>query len=397
MIITNPERRSLPDTTVTRRSKMRGESERTSNDQFFLDHVIAKPFQRRRFMSFDNDSEDYSFVDEYFSDEEEFERNPEFLEPCDIHPQIEHKQEDIDQLRLLAGTLSAGWGAADFIAPTLARRIRDFQFAQEKRRKKYGDERPFGILGLYDHLSSIRIDVEWAENAAVRRANGDPYLSWADFEESKKGSANRPWFTYTLLFVCTMLMIASIGVNGWEVENLSENPMIGPSAATLIKMGAKDTDLIVNHDEGWRLLSSTILHAGLVHYFINMMALWFVGAAIESTHGWFAAMIIFMLSAVGGTILSAIFLPEFITVGASGGIFGFIGACIADIIMNWKLLFCDFVTENGKKHHHVMVVIALLFDIVLNCIIGLTPFVDNFTRKSECITSLPITSLANLF
>lgn len=323
------------------------------------------------------------FVDEdedYIIYEPESDRKSTFLMPCDIHPQMEHKEEEIDQLRLLAGTISAGWGSAGFMAPALARRIRDFQFAQEKRRKKYGDERPFGILGLYDHLSSIRIDVEWAEDAALRRANGDPYFSWADFEESKKGSANRPWFTYTLLFVCTILMIASIGVNGWKVENLSENPMIGPSAMTLIKMGAKDTDLIVNENEGWRLLTSTILHAGLVHYFINVMALWFVGAAIESTHGWVAAMIIFTLSAVGGTILSAIFLPEYITVGASGGIFGFIGACLADIIMNWKLLFCDFVTENGKKHHHAMVVVALLFDIALNSIIGLTPFVDNFTR-----------------
>jgi len=260
-------------------------------------------------------------------------------------------------------------------------RIRDFQFAQEKRRKKYGDERPWGILGLYDFLSSIRIDVEWAEDAANRRANGEPYLSWADFDESKKSGYNRPFFTYILLFVCTVTLIASIAVNGWKVEPLDENPMIGPSAETLVLMGAKSTYLIVNEDEGWRLLSSTILHAGLVHYFINMLALWFVGGAIETSHGWIAAMIIFILSAVGGTIMSAIFLPEYITVGASGGIFGFIGACLADIIMNWKLLFCDFVTENGKKQSHIMVVAILVVDIGLNCIIGLTPFVDNFTRK----------------
>lgn len=53
-----------------------------------------------------------------------------------------------------------------------------------------------------------------------------------------------------------------------------------------------------------------------------MLALWFVGAAIEMSHGWLAAMIIFLLSAVGGSILSALFLPEAISVGASGGIFG---------------------------------------------------------------------------
>jgi hypothetical protein len=49
--------------------------------------------------------------------------------------------------------------------------------------------------------------------------------------------------------------------------------------------------------------------------------------------------------------------------------------------MNWSLLFSDFVTENGKKHRHAIVVLVLLLDIVLNTIIGLTPYVDNFNRK----------------
>ena len=235
------------------------------------------------------------------------------------------------------------------------------------------------------------------------------YLSWADFDTSKKKGVNRPFFTYSLLFICTIALIVSIALNGWKVEPLNVNPMIGPSAATLIRMGAKDSYLIgkrlkitreallfdctkfsslasstlqsVNAHQAWRLLSSTVLHAGLVHYFINMLALWFVGNAIETSHGIVAAAILFLIPAVGGTILSAIFLPDYITVGASGGIFGLIGACLSDIIMNWKLLFCDFVTENGKRHRHAMVVVFLVLDIALNCIIGLTPYVDNFTRK----------------
>jgi len=157
--------------------------------------------------------------------------------------------------------------------------------------------------------------------------------------------------------------------------------MIGPSAGTLIRMGAKDSNLIVNENEGWRLLSSTVLHAGVVHYFINTLALWFVGKAIESTHGMIAASVMFVVPAIGGTVLSAIFLPEYITVGASGGIFGLIGACLSDIMMNWKLLFSDIVTENSNRHRHAMVVVFLLLDVALNCIIGLTPYVDNFTRE----------------
>jgi hypothetical protein len=100
--------------------------------------------------------------------------NATFLASTDIHPNMEHSEEDIAQLRLLAGKLNADWRGQEFMAPALARRIRDFQFAQEKRRKKYGDERPWGILGLYDHLAAIRADVEWAEDAACRRANGEP-------------------------------------------------------------------------------------------------------------------------------------------------------------------------------------------------------------------------------
>mmetsp|Transcript_3503 Transcript_3503/g.5338 ORF Transcript_3503/g.5338 Transcript_3503/m.5338 type:complete len:601 (+) Transcript_3503:205-2007(+) len=306
--------------------------------------------------------------------------NATFLVPSDIHPNMIDREDDIAKLRLLAGKLSADWRGQNVASPALARRLRDFQFAQEKRRRKYGDERPWGILGLYDHLAAVRVDVEWAEDAAYRRANGEAYLSWLDFDASKKRGANRPYFTYFLLITCTVILIASIIVNDWRVEPLSANPMIGPSTVSLIQMGAKYSDLIVNHHEAWRLVTSIVLHAGVVHYFINMLALWFVGSAIERTHGVLAAIILFVIPAIGGVILSAIFLPQYITVGASGGIFGLIGACLADIIMNWKLLFSDFVNENGKKHRHVMVVVFLIADIVLNCIIGLTPYVDNFTH-----------------
>ena len=60
------------------------------------------------------------------------------------------------------------------VAPSIARRLRDFQFAREKRSQKYGKDKQVGILGLYDHLAGIRIDVEWAEDAAWRRVHGRP-------------------------------------------------------------------------------------------------------------------------------------------------------------------------------------------------------------------------------
>jgi membrane associated rhomboid family serine protease len=178
-----------------------------------------------------------------------------------------------------------------------------------------------------------------------------------DFQQTRDSGWNRPFFTYTLLVVCTIVLFVSYALNGWKVEPLSVNPMIGPSAETLIRMGAKQTSLIVNRGEWYRLFSPMVLHAGLIHYFLNMMALLFIGKAVEQCHGFTAAAIIFIIPAVGGTIMSAIFLPEYISVGASGGIFGLIGACIADICINWSLLFSKHVNSNdeGTRFRHMKV------------------------------------------
>jgi len=53
----------------------------------------------------------------------------------------------------LRGGAHTNWANNDEeLSPALERRLRDFEFAQRKRRETYGNERPWGILGLYDHL-----------------------------------------------------------------------------------------------------------------------------------------------------------------------------------------------------------------------------------------------------
>jgi membrane associated rhomboid family serine protease len=275
----------------------------------------------------------------------------------------------------------------DDVSPALKRRLRDFNFAQKKRREVYGERQPWGIIGLYDHLSGIRTDIEWAEDAAWRREHGEPYLSWQDFENAKDSGLNQPFFTYIIMTVCTICLIVSIGVNGWRVEPLTVNPMIGPSAQSLIDMGAKKTSLIVNDAEWYRLFTPMFLHAGVIHFVLNMLALWFIGYAVEQNHGFINVAILFIVPATGGTIISALFLPEYISVGASGGIFGLIGGCIADIIANWNLLFSKELNQ-GESFKHVKVLIWLMLDILLNVIIGLTPFVDNFTHLGGMVYGL---------
>lgn len=245
-----------------------------------------------------------------------------------------------------------------------------------------------GIFGLYAYLSELRIDLEWAEDAAWRRNNARPYLSWTDFDALHNKGTNRPWFTYFLLFVCTIMMVVEFGLGGWKVAPMSENPMIGPSPEALIRAGARYTPLIIDEGQWFRIFSPIFLHAGLIHYAINMAALWFIGGAVEQTHGIINAMVLFFIPGIGGNILSSICLPQYISVGASGGIFGLIGGCLADIVMHWQLLFMrtedqglnsqSDLVERSPRRDNAIAVIWLVVDVLVNIIIGFTPYVDNF-------------------
>mmetsp|Transcript_15104 Transcript_15104/g.32404 ORF Transcript_15104/g.32404 Transcript_15104/m.32404 type:complete len:810 (+) Transcript_15104:428-2857(+) len=296
-----------------------------------------------------------------------------------------------------------GGSALSNLPPSLERRIQDFRFAQQKRREKHGDLRPWGIYGLYAHLSDIRADLEWAEDAAWRRRKNKPYLSWKDFDSAHdKGLHSRPYFTYGVMVLSTIMMFVILGVNGWKFEPLTINPLIGPSSETLIACGARDTNLIVNEGQWFRLFTPMVLHAGLVHYFVNMLTMYFIGGAVEKAHGAAFTSVLFIVPAVGGNIVSAICLPGFISVGASGGIFGLIGGCMADICLNWNLLFLKTTTDGDSRTRHLCVLLWLAMDIIINCLLGFTPFVDNFTHLGGfvygfCIGFASIERLASGF
>lgn len=262
-------------------------------------------------------------------------------------------------------------------SPELSRRVMDFRLAQRQRQaQSTGGSVKHGILGLYHHLATVRLDLEWAEDAAWRRVHGRPYLSWTDFEKSRRKNDIMPIFTYGLIALCTILMVLEFAMGKWQMAGLKENPMFGPTAAALIASGARQTEKIVQDGEWYRLLTPLLLHAGIIHYVVNMLALYFIGGAVERNHGTMNTVWLFLLPGVGGNILSAIFLPHYISVGASGGIFGLIGGCVADITLNWPLLFIqsenDEEEDERTKRRHVSAVFWLVLEIIVNVVIGMT-------------------------
>ncbi len=79
--------------------------------------------------------------------------------------------------------------------------------------------------------------------------------------------------------------------------------------------------------EYYRLATAAFLHAGLFHLALNMFALATVGPTLESALGRVRFAALYVLSALGGSVLAFLFAPPDVpSVGASGAIFGLFGA-----------------------------------------------------------------------
>lgn len=103
---------------------------------------------------------------------------------------------------------------------------------------------------------------------------------------------------------------------------------VSPTTEQLLRAGAGFGPMLVR-GEWWRLLSSTVLHAGLVHLGFNLWALWAAGRFAERIFGNLSFAALYLLSALGGSLLSTAFHPLAVSVGASGAIFGVYGALLA--------------------------------------------------------------------
>ena len=76
----------------------------------------------------------------------------------------------------------------------------------------------------------------------------------------------------------------------------------------------------------WTIITSGFAHASLIHIALNMYSLWIFGEALENIFGAKRFVWLYLLSILGGSIAFIIFNPLDNAVGASGGIFGLMGA-----------------------------------------------------------------------
>lgn len=127
-------------------------------------------------------------------------------------------------------------------------------------------------------------------------------------------SYKKPIVTYAIIAICIfMFMMMYIFGQGSE-DNY-----------TLLKFGAS-LDILIKNGEYYRLFTCIFLHIGIVHLLCNIYSLYIVGKEVENLYGKLKYLIIFILSGICGSILSLAFNSNTIGAGASGAIFGLLGA-----------------------------------------------------------------------
>jgi rhomboid protease GluP len=97
---------------------------------------------------------------------------------------------------------------------------------------------------------------------------------------------------------------------------------------TLLEFGAKFRLAIINYGQWWRLVTAGFLHGGLLHIAMNSWVLFDLGAQVEDVYGASRLIVVYFLATVCGFFLST-FWTAALSVGASAGIMGLLGAMIA--------------------------------------------------------------------
>ena len=131
-------------------------------------------------------------------------------------------------------------------------------------------------------------------------------------------------WTYVLMVAIGLVFAAMTGlgllVNG-DLSGTQNN-------AILVLFGAQVNEYIAA-GEFYRLLTSMFIHIGFVHLGFNLWALYVIGQGVEQTYGGSRFLLIYFLSGLGGSLFTYVLGGAGISAGASGAIFGLIGAQIA--------------------------------------------------------------------
>jgi rhomboid protease GluP len=190
-----------------------------------------------------------------------------------------------------------------------------------------------------------------------------------------RGGARRRARTVAGQSVTTLILGAIVLMYVFEI--LLSSGSVEPTLSALVRLGAMET-LLVADGQYWRLITATLLHAGILHLLFNAYALYLFGRFVEETFGRVRFLAIYLVSGFLASVASFAFSPPGrVGVGASGAISGLLGA---------------FIAYNFRRRHLTLAQGNLrwaLMIIAINAVFGLTfPGVDNRAHLGGLIAGM---------
>lgn len=127
-----------------------------------------------------------------------------------------------------------------------------------------------------------------------------------------------PTLTYVLIAVNVIAFLAMSAAGGSVVSR---------GGGEVFSNGALAAPFVAD-GEWWRIITAGFLHAGILHLAFNMYFLYFLGTLMEPEIGKLRFAAIYFVSMIGGSLGALALSPNSYTVGASGAVFGLMGAAI---------------------------------------------------------------------
>ncbi len=110
--------------------------------------------------------------------------------------------------------------------------------------------------------------------------------------------------------------------------NLAQGSTLNQISGSFFEKGALFIQGGLDQGEWWRLITTAFLHGSLIHLGMNMLILWIVGAPVEQAIGRGRFLALYVISGLAGSAGALLLSPDAITVGASGAIYGVLGAAL---------------------------------------------------------------------
>jgi membrane associated rhomboid family serine protease len=173
----------------------------------------------------------------------------------------------------------------------------------------------------------------------------------------------KPALTWGLIAACLVMWLVT------ERAGSSE------SSYTLAQFGANVPGLVKAGD-WWRLVASVFLHVGPLHLLFNLYALYLFGAFVERLAGRWEMFVVFMVAGICGSAASTWLGNPPLSAGASGAIFGLIGA--ATVI--------SITFHSIPKHVRKVYIFNFIFITILQLLYGVfEPHIDNFAHAGGLV------------